>query len=331
MKILGTGLYVPGKALSNREVKELTGVEFDEEKIEHKLGIEFRHIAHLRGISETSADFAEKAARNAIDNAGLTPGEVDLFIVATDTPEYISPPTAVLVQGRLQGGQSETGAFDINGSCSGFVSAFTAASRIVESSPRPFKAVVIGMYNMPAYLRPGDSFGYSIFADGAGALVLSNENSGEGFIGSKFLADGTQWDFVGIYSGGTKNPVTSRLLDEGKYGLELRQNLPGNRNVELWPEMVNSLLMENGLNMDEVDHFLFTQINRSVIEKVMAVLKLPLEKTTFVMDRYGYTGSACIPMAFHHSISERRVKRGNRVAVIASGAGLAVSSALFQY
>ncbi|MBI9103787.1 MAG: hypothetical protein JEY99_15330 [Spirochaetales bacterium] len=117
----------------------------------------------------------------------------------------------------------------------------------------------------------------------------------------------------------------------GDVGLQLLQNLPGNRNIELWPEVVESLLLETGSNVDAIDHYLFTQINKHVIEKVMGVLNQPLEKTTSVMDRYGYTGSACIPMAFHEAVKARRVKRGDEVVLVASGAGLGVSAAQFKY
>lgn len=102
VKILGTGLYVPGEKISNAELKQITGLEFKSDKLEEKLGVFSRHMAHLRGIAETTADFATKAAQNAISDAGLSGDDIGLFIVGTDTPEYISPATAILVQGRIQ-------------------------------------------------------------------------------------------------------------------------------------------------------------------------------------------------------------------------------------
>lgn len=328
MNIVGTGLYAPGEPIDNAELMELASIEFDADRTREKLGIERRHIAHLRGIDETSADFAEKAARAAIAAAGIDPGEIGLFVVASDTPEYISPATSMILQGRIQGGQRYTGTFDVNASCSSFVAALHSSQALIKADPAIRYACVVGLYNMPAFVRPGDVFGYSIFADGAAAFIIED---GDGYLGGQLLADGTQYDYVGVYSGGTRQPVTAERLAAGRYGLELLQRLPGDRNVKLWPDMVDTLLDKVGLTRDQIDHYLFTQINRSVIHQVMEILGQDLSKTTTVMDRYGYTGSACIPMAFHEAVSEGRISRGDKVMAVASGAGLAVAAGCWRF
>jgi 3-oxoacyl-[acyl-carrier-protein] synthase-3 len=336
IRIVGTGLYAPGEPIDNAEVQELADVEFDAARIEEKLGIKQRHIAHLRGIDETTADFAEAAARRAIEDAGVDPQDIDMFVVGTDTPEYISPATSMLIQGRIQGGQRFTGTWDLGASCSSFVAALDAVARIVATDPGVNTACVVGVYNMPAFFRPDDAFGYSIFADGAAGVVIEKSKpdaAGDDsrYLGGQLLADGTQWNYVGVYAGGARMPVTKERLESGEYGLQLLQKLPGDRNIKLWPVVVERLLEKVKLDIAEVDHILFTQINRAVILEVMDILGLPHEKTTCSMDRYGYTGSACIPMAFHTALSEGRIKRGDRVVMVASGAGLAVSSAAFVY
>lgn len=334
MRIAGTGLYAPGEPIDNDELIELTGIEIDRERLEAKLGIKARHIAHLRSRDESTADFAERAARSAIEAAGIDADEVDLFVVATDTPEFISPATGILIQGRIQGGQRFTGSYDLGASCSSFVAGLDTVSRVVATDPDIRYACLVGVYNMPAYVRPGDDFGYSIFADGAAAVIVGKSDPDSGtsrYLGGQLLTDGTQWDYVGVYAGGTRKPVTHSVLGRGEYGLELLQRLPGDRNVKLWPVVVERLLGKIGLQAGEVDHYLFTQINRSVIEEVMDILGQPMEKTTTVMDRYGYTGSACVPMAFHTAVTEGRIRRGNTVVMVASGAGLAVASAAFVF
>lgn len=328
--IKGIGRYAPGEPIDNQELKRLAGVEFDAEKIEGKIGIRQRHMAQLRGIDETTADFATAACREAIEDAKIDPTELSYFIVGTDTPEFISPSTAVLVQGRVQGGQQFTGSFDVNTSCAGFVTAYDAAVRMLAGDPEARYAVVAGVYNMPAFLRDGDAFGYSIFADGAAAVVLEKREH-QGYLGSQFLTDGTQWDYVGVYAGGTRMPVTHERLDAGEYGLQLLQRLPGDRNVKLWPPMVHRLLKKTGRSIEELDHVIFTQINRSVIEQVMEILDLPMEKTTTIMDQFGYTGSACVPMAFYEAVKAGRVQRGDMVMFVASGSGLSVGSNLFRF
>lgn len=332
-KIIGTGVYAPGQAIDNEELKLLAGIEFDAGKLESKIGIKSRHIARLRGIDETSADFAEKAARAALADAGVDPMAVDLVIVGTDTPEFVSPATAILVQGRLQGGQRDTGVFDVGASCASFVTALDVASRMMATDAELRTAVVIGVYNMTAHIRPGDDFGWSIFADGAGAFVLARtaDDDESGYVTGKLVSDGTQWNYLGVYAGGTRKPVTHELLDANTYGLELLHRLPGDRNLKLWPSIIRQLCAKGGIPVESVARFVLTQINKSVIEDVMDALGRPRALAPMVMDRYGYTGSGCVPMAFHHAVSDGLVKRGDPIVFCASGAGLAVGANLFIY
>ncbi len=329
-RIAGTGLYAPGEPIPNDELMTLAGIEFDADRYRDKIGIEKRHIARLRGLEETTADFAEHAARRALSDAKMDASDVDLFIVATDTPEYISPPTAVLLQGRLQGGQKNSGSFDINASCAGFATAYDTAARIVANDPDVHTAVVTGVYNMPAYARDGDAFGLSIFADGAGSFVITKADEA-GYVATARVSDGTQWDFVGVYAGGTKRPITHAVLDEGTYGLQLLKRLPGDRNVKLWPDVVKRVAARAGFAINDIDQVIYTQINRSVIEQVNEILGVPMTKSHTIMDRYGYTGSACVPMAFADAVAQGSVNRDDRVVFVASGAGLAVTANAFIY
>ena len=332
IKIVGTGLYAPGKPIDNIELKKLAEIEFNHEKIAGKIGIKKRHIARLRGIEETTADFVTHAAQNAIKDAAINPDEIGLFIVATDTPEYITPATALIVQGRIQKGEKWSMSFDVAASCASFTMAFDVASRILSSNSLIKYALISGVYNMPAFIRPDDTFSYPIFSDGAAAFVLTkDENSKSQYIGNQMLTDGTQFDFIGIYAGGSKMPVTKEVIDDKRNGLLSLQPLPGDRNVRLWPMIADKVLGNYGYKADDIDYFIFTQINKSVIIQVMEALQQPLSKTHFVMDKYGYTGSACVPMAFHEGVKAGTIHRGEKVLFVASGAGLAVGSNLFIY
>jgi len=332
VEIIGTGVYAPGAPIDNQELKQITGLDFDHEKLEGKLGIYQRHIARLRKLDETTADFATQAALNAIKNAGISEDEIGLFIVGTDTPEFVTPATAILVQGRIQKKETWASSFDVAASCASFAIAFNNAVSLMHADDTIQYAVVIGVYNMPAFLRKDDAFGYTIFADGAGAVVLKRTKySKSAFLASQLLTDGTQWDYIGIYSGGSRHQITKERIDANLYGLQNLQPLPGDRNVRLWPMVVQKLAEKANVKISEIDHFIFTQINKSVIVKVMNELNISIEKTTFVMDKYGYTGSGCIPMAFHDSVSNGKIKKGDKVMFVASGAGLAVGSNLFIY
>lgn len=332
IKIIGTGMYVPGEAISNQELKKLANIEFDEQKIESKLGIKQRHIAKLRNIDESTADFATKAAEKAIQNSGIKAEDIDVILLGTDTPEYITPATSILVQGRIQKQEKWTHTYDVSASCASFTIAFDNAVKLLKTDSSITYALVIGVYNMPAFIRQEDPFSIPIFSDGAGAFILeSKSDSSSDYISNQMLTDGTQFDYIGIYAGAAKNPINKKTLESGEYGLQSLKPLPGDRNVRLWPMVVRKLIAKAKMNIEEVDHFIFTQINRSVIYSVMDELQQDYSKTTCVMDEYAYTGSACVPIAFHQALAKGSIKRGDKVLFMASGAGLAVGSNLFTY
>lgn len=333
VRIIGTGAYAPGEAISNDEIRRLTGVDFDERALAEGRGIRARHIARLRGLDESAADFAEKAARAAMADAGIGPMDPSLFVVATDTPEFISPATSMLLQGRIQGGQADCGVFDVNASCAGFVTAFDIAARMMAGDGSYRYAVVVGVYDMTAHIRPDDAFGWAVFGDGAGAVVLERvaDDEPSGYVTGRLLSDGTQWDYIGVYAGGSRRPVTEEALRSGDYGLQVIKKMPADRNQRLWVPMVRALCDKGGVPLESVGSFVFTQINRGVILDVMAELGLPASLAATSMDRYGYTGSACVPMAFHDAVRRGDVRRGDPVVFCASGAGLAVGANLFIY
>ena len=321
-RITGTGMYVPKNLVTNADIEAITGKSL--EKFAERIGIKQRYVT---GPDESTADMATFAGQNAIADAGLTPADIDLVVVATDTPEYVTPPTAIVVQGRLQA--VNAGAFDINGACSGFVAAYDVVARMVKTGGYK-NALLIGVYNMTKFAEKTDA----IFADGAGAVVISQTTEEDtGFKASYLYADGTQYDFLGIYGGGAKYPIQKAENVDQLYNNTLTslKPLPGDRNVKLWPVVVKTLLDKEGLKYEDIDFVIFTQINKSVIVQVMEILGLPMEKTACTMDQYGYTGSGCIPIALHTALKEGRIKKGDNVVLVASGAGLAVASALMKW
>ncbi|MTI46474.1 3-oxoacyl-ACP synthase III family protein [Sporosalibacterium faouarense] len=322
-KIIGTGRYSPTNLVTNADLEKYFGKPL-KPSLEGKLGIKQRYIT---GDDESSADLATKAAEKAIEDAGINAKDIDLVIVTTDTPEYISPATSSVVQGRLKA--VNAGTFDINASCAGFVTALDVASRMIMTGGYK-KILVVGVYNMTKFVDKTNMSVYPIFADGGGAVVLEATEEEKGFLASELVADGTQYDLLGIYAGGTKNPITKERLDKKEHMLQFLQPLPPDRNIKLWPPMIKDVLEKAGLELNDVDHFLFTQINKWVIEEVMKVLNLPMEMTTCIMGEYGYTGSACIPMALDIAIKEGKVQKGDKVVMVASGVGFAVAAAVFE-
>jgi len=323
-RIIGTGRYVPKRMLTNEEIEELLGQPL-KPSIEQKLGIKQRYITD---DNESTVDLATNAGLKALQSARISPAELNLVIVATDTPEYISPASSSVVQGRLQA--VNAGTFDINASCSGFVAGLDIASRMIASGSYK-RILLIGVYNMTKFIDKTDPNVFPIFADGAGAVILAATDEDRGFQAGKMIADGTQYDLLGIYAGGTKNPMTEERLANKEHLLQFLKPLPPDRNIKLWPPLIKEVLDKVGLQYPDIDHIIFTQINKWVIEEVMKIIDLPMEKTTTIMDRYGYTGSACVPMALDVALEEGKIKAGDTVVFVASGVGFNVAATVFKW
>lgn len=326
-KIIGTGVSVPDKILTNNDLSEMLGEDISE-FVENNLGIKERHVL---ADDESAADIATRAAENALKDAGISAAEIDLIIVATDTPEYLSPGTSVVVQHRT--GAKNAGTFDINAACAGFVTAFDAACKYIIADKNYKNILVIGVYAMTKFLDWTEKKTATIFADGAGAIILQADETGEhGLLTSKLEARGEYNDFLGIFAGGSKTPVTAEVLENGYYNkVRFAKRTPPEINFEGWQRIVKELLERENLSLDDVNLFLFTQVNLSTIKEVMNALRQPFEKTHTIMDKWGYTGSACIPMVLHDALCNGKLKRGDIIVFCASGGGINMAAMVFRY
>jgi 3-oxoacyl-[acyl-carrier-protein] synthase-3 len=325
-RIIGTGSYVPEKVLTNADLGRMLGEDVDE-FVSGVLGIRERHVC---AEDESTADLATEAARRALEAAGVRAEELDLVVLATDTPEYISPATSVVVQHRL--GAKHAGTFDLNCACAGFVTALDAASKYVIADSSYKRVLVIGAYAMSKYLDWTDKKTATIFADGAGAVVLRADEERPGFLASRLVAEGSYHDHMGIYAGGTRIPITDKVLREGVWQkLRFAKKYPSEVNTEGWPSIVGDVLAKASLTQDDVALFLFTQVNLSTIKIVLEKMNLPWERTHTVMGKWGYTGSACIPMVLDDAVREGKLKDGDNFVMCASGGGLNMACAAFKW
>lgn len=325
-KITGTGSYVPEKVLTNDDLSRMLGEDINE-FVSQVVGIRERHVCAEK---ESTADLATEAARRALDAAGVSPEELDLIVLATDTPEYLSPATSVVVQHRL--GAKNAGTFDVNCACAGFVTALDTASKYIIADSSYKNVLVVGAYAMSKYLDWTEKKTATLFADGAGAVVLSASDEGAGFLASKLIADGSYHAHMGIYAGGTHMPINEDVLKEGRSNkVRFVQKYPPEVNIEGWPSIVKDVLAKAGLRLEDVSLFLFTQVNLSTIVEVMKRLELPMERTHTIMQKWGYTGSACIPMVLDDAVREGKLKPDQVVVMCASGGGLNMACAAFRW
>lgn len=325
-RIIGTGSYVPEKVLTNDDLSRMLGEDINE-FVSQVIGIKERHIC---AESESTADLATEAGKEALAAASVAPDGLDLIILATDTPEQLSPATSVIVQHRL--GAKNAGTFDLNCACAGFVTALDTASKFIIADQSYKNILVIGAYAMSKYLDWKDKKTATIFADGAGAVVLQESEGAPGFLASRLIADGSFSDYMGIYAGGTHMPIGEKVLREGRWTkLRFTQRYPPEVNIEGWPRIIRDVLMKCNLTLDDFALFLFTQVNLSTIKEVMSILKVPMGRTHTVMQKWGYTGSACIPMALDDAVGEGKLKRGDNLIMCASGGGLNMACVAFRW
>ncbi len=325
-QILSTGRYVPEKVVTNKDVEAIIGEPVDE-WLQQNVGIKQRHFM---ADNQVTSDLCVEAAKEALRRAGVSASELDLVVVATDTPDYLSPCTAAAVQAKL--GASNAGIYDVNAACAGWVTALDIASKTVAADASYKRVLVVGAYGMSRYINWKDKKTCTLFADGAGAVLLGGSDK-PGFLGAKLLAAGEYHDALGVYTGGTARPATveSLALTGGKPAVQFVRKFPATFNTERWPMLLKQLLERAGLTMNDVNCFVFTQLNLRTIEATMKVLEQPMSKTHWTMDKWGYTGSACIPMTLDDALQAGKVKRGDLIALCASGGGLAMASALYRW
>lgn len=323
--ILASGMYVPENVVPNTYFNELLGQDVDSWLRENVHIYERRWAAE----EESTVDLVLKAARQALERAKVDARELDLIIVATDTPEYVSPSTASKVQYLL--GAEKAGTFDLNTACAGFVTALDTASKYIRDDENYRKVLVVGAYAMSKYLDKMDKKTANLFADGAGAVVLgAEENTDRGFLASKLKTQGQYCDWMGIYAGGTRQPVTAEVVERKEHKLQFVKRFPTELNPEMWSEMIIEICQRIGVEVSEVDHFFMTQININAIWATLDKLGLPHDKAHTIMHNYGYTGSACIPMALDEAWQLGKVKRGDLIIFMGSGGGLSFACAAFR-
>ncbi|MBL9026469.1 MAG: ketoacyl-ACP synthase III [Myxococcales bacterium] len=311
-----TGIHVPKIELPNAVLRDrfaATAPEFVE-KMEASTGIRTRFLAHPEWAT---SDLAVEAAKQALARAGLAASDVDLILLGTDSPDYVTPATSVVVQHKL--GAKRAGTFDVGCACASFPTAIANAHGLMATNKSLRHVLVVGAYRMSKLSDPSDPNSF-FYGDGAGAAVLERSEE-PGILGATFRADGAFASFWGIFAGGTAEPASHAAVEAGRTQVRVTQKYPPEVNDEGWPAIVRSLSRDVGFGMNDIDLVIFTQVRRRTIEKVMAALELPLDKTHMIMDKWGYTGSACIPMALHDAIEQGRVRPGQLVVLVGSGVG----------
>lgn len=313
--LLATGSFLPPIEVGNDVLRKQLG-EHSEfvDRMEAATGIRKRWYAPEEWCT---SDVALPAAREALKRAGRTPEEVDLILLGTDSPDYITPSTSVVLQHKL--GARNAGTFDVGCACASFPTGLATAAGLVATNPGLHTILVVGVYLMHKLADPRDPMIF-FYGDGAGAAVVGPSER-PGFLASAFQADGSYHHHWGIFAGGTAEPASEAAVREGRTKVRLIERYPPEVNEEGWPRVVRQLAGAGGFAISEIDLAIFTQVRKPTIEKVMGDLGLPMERTHTVMEEYGYTGSACIGMALHDAVLRGKARSGNLVVLVGSGVG----------
>ena len=314
-QLVATGSYRPPIEVTNDELRgRFPDLPDFVDKIEASTGIRSRWYAP---DDWSTSDLALQASRQALDRAGRRPEDVDLIILGTDSPDYITPATSVVLQHKL--GAINAGTFDIGCACASFPTGIATAAGWLATNPSMRTVLVVGVYLMHRLADPDDPMVF-FYGDGAGAVVLE-AGSEPGFIGAATQADGSYYQHWGIYAGGTVEPASEEAVREGRTQVRLLERYPPEVNREGWQQIVRRLARDCGFGVEEISLIIFSQVRKPTIEEVMSDLGLPMERTHTIMEQTGYTGSACIGMALDSALAERPHSPGELVVLVGSGVG----------
>ena len=320
--ILGMGSYAPDKVLTNFDLEKI--VDTSDEWIRTRTGIRERRIAD-DGVA--CSDLAVEAAKRAISDAGIKPNDIPLIIIATATGDYKFPSTACLVQHKL--GIKDAVGFDISAACSGFIYGLEIARQFVFSGTYS-KVLVIGAEKMSSVIDWEDRDVCILLGDGAGACILGNVNEGAGILGSYMAIDGSCADLLKMPAGGSAMPASHDTIQKHLHFMKMQGREVFKQAVTVMTRSGLTVLKQCNLTIDDIDCIIPHQANIRIIEGIAKRLKISMNKVYTNVDRYGNMSAASIPVALDEALRNGTVKKGQKVLLVAFGAGFTWGSIVIQ-
>lgn len=321
--VTGTGRSVPDKVVTNADLEKI--VDTTDEWITTRTGIKERRIAE---DGEPLSKYATEAARKALDAAGIKPEEIGVIVLGTVTPDMPIPSTACKIQDDL--GCVNAFAFDVSAGCSGYIYAQSIAKQFVLSG-RCKHALVIGGELLSKFLDWTDRSTCVIFADGAGATVLSAGEHPQGVLASAMHSDGSMVDFISMPGGGTIHPPSQEMIDARLQFIKMKGNETFKMAVRSIEEVCREVLDQAGLTTDDVDWFIPHQANQRIISAVGNRLGISGDRCYVNIDRIGNTSAASIPIALDEAVEMGKVQPGQIVLMAAFGAGLTWAASVARW
>jgi 3-oxoacyl-[acyl-carrier-protein] synthase-3 len=321
-RVVGWGAYVPERVLTNFELEKM--VDTTDEWIVRRSGIRERHIA---APEETTASMAINAARAALARANLAPADLDLIIVATTSPDYLTPPVSSQVQHEL--GAANVPAFVVETGCTGFVYALTTAYQFIGTGA--YRTVlVIGVEMLSRHTNWQDRSTCVLFGDAAGAVIVQATDGPGGLQGFVLGSDGSQYRQIIVPGGGTAEPLTCEAMSEGRQFIQMNGREVFKFATRVVGRACLEALAKAGLTLDDVDWIIPHQANQRIIEAAARDLGLPLHRFVINIDRYGNTSAASIPLALSEGLESGRISADDTLLLVSFGAGLTWGAAVVE-
>jgi len=319
------GAYIPPKIMTNADFEKL--IDTSDEWITKRTGIKERRISE---VDEASSDLGARAAKLAIQRAGIANEDIDLVICATVTPDYLCmPSTACLIASKV--GLPPVMAFDISAACTGFVYAMSIAKAFIESGIKK-NVLIIGAETYSSILDYTDRGTCFIFGDGAGAAIISaTNNKDEAIIDVNCSSDGNYEDLIKTPGGGSKHPCSTEVLENKMACIKMKGNETFKLAIKTLTSDVKIMMEKHKLSNKDVNHFIPHQANLRIIKAVGEALGFNDQQTIVTVHKYGNTSAASIPMAMNDAYEEGRIKAGETILFDAFGGGLTWGSALFPF
>ena len=322
--IAGTGSYVPERVLTNTDLEIM--VDTSDEWITTRTGIKERRIA---AEDEFTSHMAVKASRKAIEQAGISPSEVELIIVATITPNTLTPATACYVQHEL--GAHQAVAFDISAACSGFLYAMRLAERMISGGTCK-NALILGAEKLSAFVNWDDRSTCVLFGDGAGAALLKRAREEEGqILAIDIGTDGGQTDLLNIPGGGSACPITQENADQRLSTLAMVGTDVFKQAVTRMRASANSVIERSGLRPGDIKLLIPHQANLRIIEAITKRIEIPEDRVFVNLHKYGNTSAAACAIALDEAHRAQNFGPGDHIVMVAFGAGLTWASAAIRW
>ena len=323
IEIVATGRYLPDRVLTNADLERM--VDTSDEWIRERTGIRERRIADA---ATGAAEMGAAASRIAMERAGVQPGELDVIVVATATPDRLLPSTACDMQALL--GATNAAAYDVSAACSGFIYALSVAEGQVASGSAEI-ALVVSAEKMSGIVDWTDRSTCVLFGDGAGAAVVRRVGNGHGVLSNFIRSDGTLAELLWRPAGGVKVPMDVAVLDQKTHLVKMAGREVFKSAVRSMAEAADQALMRAGLTGSDIDLLIPHQANIRIIEATARYTGIPMDKVFVNVDRYGNMSSATVPIALDEAAEQGRIQRGDNILLVAFGAGFTWASSVLRW